>query len=108
MTDLIKDVQKQDPGSKLIVLFELELDTDISTNSYAYFHSGLEGDLTTIQFRKATANSSGKYEAVEYKALPINAIGFEVGSGPAARPTLSMANVLTNFSDALEIGRAHV
>ena len=103
MTDLIKDVQKQDPGSRLIVLFELELDTDISTNSYVYFHSGLEGDLTTIQFRKATANSkTQKYDAVEYKAIPIDATGFEVGSGPSARPTLSMANVLTNFSDALE------
>ena len=27
MTDLIKDLQKQDPGSELIELFELKLDS---------------------------------------------------------------------------------
>ena len=48
MTDLIKDVQKQDPGSRLITLFELELDTDITDNSYAYFHEGLEDNNNPV------------------------------------------------------------
>ena len=38
MTDVIKDVQKQDPGSAFIELFEIDLP---GTN--AFFHAGLEG-----------------------------------------------------------------
>ncbi len=103
MTELIKDVQKQDPGSRLITLFELELDTDITTNTYAYFHDGTEQDLTTVQFRTVTKDATtNKYEAKEYKAIPVQAGGFETGDGPSARPTITFANVLTNFSDALE------
>lgn len=102
MTDLIKDVQKLEVDSKLITLFELELDTDITTNSYAYFHEGLEEDLTTIKFRNFTADSNGKYQVQEYEAIPIAATGFEVGTGPSSRPTLTMANVLSVLSDALE------
>ena len=103
MTELIKDVQKQEPGSRLLILFELELDTDITADSYAYFHSGLEADNTTVQFRTATPNSvTGKYEAKEYTAIPIGATGFETGSGPSARPTLTIANILATLSDALD------
>ena len=103
MSELIKDVQKQEPGSKLIELFELELDTDITTNSYAYFHSGFEENNTTIQFRTATPNSvTGKYDAKEYIAVPIGATGFETGQGPSARPTITLANILSTFSDALD------
>mgnify|MGYP003113434321 CR=1 FL=1 len=103
MTEIIKDVQKQDPGSRIITLFELELDTNITDDSYAYFHNSLEGDLTTIQFRTATANSTtGKYDAKEYQALPVGAKGFETGGGPSARPTFTIANVLSTFSDQLD------
>ena len=35
MTDIVKDIQKQDPGSRLVTLFELELDTDIPPQLYA-------------------------------------------------------------------------
>ena len=49
MTDLIvKDLQKQDPGSEFIELFELELDSSTTV----YFHSGVEEDLSTVQFRQ--------------------------------------------------------
>ena len=81
----------------------IELDTNITDDSYAYFHNSLEGDLTTIQFRTATANSTtGKYDAKEYQALPVGAKGFETGSGPSARPTFTIANVLSTFSDQLD------
>ena len=43
----IQDVQKQDPGSAVVELWELVL----SDSSSAYFHSGVEADLSTIQFR---------------------------------------------------------
>jgi lambda family phage minor tail protein L len=104
MTDLIKDLQKQNPGSAIVELYELELDTDITTNTTAYFHRGLEGDMTTIKFRSDTKGSvSGKYDILEYLAIPMEITGFEIKSGEAsARPTLTIANILTNFSDALE------
>ena len=104
MTELIKDLQKQNPGSAIVELYELELDTDITTNTTAYFHRGLESDMTTIKFRSDTKGSvSGKYDILEYQAIPMEITGFEIKSGEAsARPTLTIANILTNFSDALE------
>jgi len=104
MSDLIKDLQKLEVPSSIITLFELELDTDFTTNSYAYFHEGLEGNATTIQFRNATANSTtGRYDANEYEAIPIQATGFDLsGQGVSPRPTLSIANLLSTFSDSLE------
>jgi len=57
MTDLIKDLQKQNPGSAIVELYEIELDTDITTNTTAYFHRGLENNMTTIKFRSATKGS---------------------------------------------------
>ena len=48
MTDLIKDVQKLEIADSLITLYELELDSNITTSSYAYFHGEKEADLTNI------------------------------------------------------------
>ena len=82
MTDLIKDLQKQNPGSAIVELYELELDTDITTNTTAYFHRGFEGDMTTIKFRSDTKGSvSGKYDILEYLAIPMEITGFEIKSG---------------------------
>ena len=93
MTDLIvKDVQKQDPGSALVELFELELD---SSNT-VYFHAGVEEDLSTVQFRE----EGGTIRT--YTALPLQAKGFK--SDPAAtsaRPTISFANVLDTFKTSI-------
>ena len=44
---LVKDLQKLDPGSELVHLFELEY----VKGSFIYFHAGLDDDLTPIQFR---------------------------------------------------------
>ena len=41
---LVKDLQKLDPGSELVYLFELEY----VKGSFIYFHSGLDDDLSTI------------------------------------------------------------
>ena len=94
MTDLIKDVQKQDPGSQFIELWEIEL----SSSASAYFFTGLEADLTTIQFRYRTSPGTTR----TYTALPLHAEGFNLQSaGASARPTIQVANVLSTFSDAL-------
>ena len=94
MTDITKDVQKQDPGSQFIELWELEIGTD----TYAYFHSGLEANLTTIQFRDQFSGGTTR----TYTALPIHGEGFNLQtSGPSARPTIQVANLLSTFSDAL-------
>ena len=94
MTDLIKDVQKQDPGSQFIELWEIEL----SSSASAYFFTGLEADLTTIQFRDRTSPGTTR----TYTALPLHAEGFNLQSaGASARPTIQVANILSTFSDAL-------
>ena len=95
MTDVIKDVQKQDPGSAFVELFEIDLP---GTN--AFFHSGLETDLSTIQFRDRTNPGTTR----TYTALPIEIDGIELQSaGASNRPTLRVANVLSVFADEIGI-----
>lgn len=93
MTDLIvKDVQKQDPGSALVELFELELD---SSNT-VYFHSGVEEDLSTVQFRE----EGGTIRT--YTVLPLQAKGFKSDpSATSAKPTITFANVSDTFKTSI-------
>lgn len=93
MTDVIKDVQKQDPGSAFVELFEIDLP---GTN--AFFHSGLEADLSTIQFRDRLSPGTTR----TYTAIPIQIDGIDMqAAGGNNRPTLRVANVLSTFGDAL-------
>lgn len=93
--ELIDTVQKQDSGSELIMLYVLEY----QDGQYAYFTNGLEDGTSVVQFR----DSESPYTIRDYVALPINADGFEVASdGAYSRPTLSVANIASVFSD--EIG----
>jgi len=90
---LTQDIQKQEPGSALIHLYEIDLGA-----SSIYFHTGLEVDLTTVQFRDKITPSTVR----TYAALPIEMKGFKkASSGTLARPTLTIANVLTTFGDAI-------
>jgi lambda family phage minor tail protein L len=93
MTNLIvKDLQKQDPGSELIELFELELDSSTTV----YFHSGVEEDLSTVQFRQ----EGGAVKT--YVALPLQAKGFKADpKGTSARPSISFANVSNIFKNTV-------
>lgn len=94
MSELIELVQKHDPGSELIELFEI----DLGNGTILYFHSGLDSDLTEIQFRERT----GSYNAKTYAAFPIEMSGIELNAdGASNRPTLTVANVLNTFSAAL-------
>ena len=50
---IVKDLQKLDPGSELVCLYELEY----VKGSFIYFMSGLDTDLTTVQMRDYNDNS---------------------------------------------------
>lgn len=89
---LNEDLQKQSPGSALIVLFEIEL----SSSSTAYFHSGVEEDLSTVQFREEGGSINS------YVALPMKAEGFEINpNSPSNRPTITFANATAVFGNAV-------
>ena len=96
MTTLIDAVQKQDPGSALVELFELELPAGT-----LYFTAAVEANLTTVQFREKLP-TDGTYAPRTYTAIPIELKGIERKTdGAAARPTLTVANVLSTFRDAI-------
>jgi len=92
MTDLIvKDLQKQDPGSQLIELFELKFDS-----TTLYFHSGVQENLTSVQFR----DDGGTLRT--YTAIPLQAKGFRSDpSSTSARPTITFANVSDIFKSSI-------
>ena len=91
---LIKDLQKLDPGSELVQLFEIEY----AKNTYVYVMSGLDSDLQSVQFRDYTNNGTIR----TYTAIPLAAEGFEsANDGKQPRPTLSIANATTAFSGAI-------
>ena len=95
-SEVVEQAQKQEIDSSIVVLWELQLKND----EYAHFFSGLEADLSTVQFRDREDSSVIN----SYTALPLEAEGFEVQSdGPAQRPTISFANVLSTFGDALQL-----
>ncbi len=99
MTDLIDVVQKQDPGSELVELFELV----ISSTSTIYLHSGVEADLSSVQFRDKTP-TSGVYTARTYIAIPIKLTGIsKQAEGASPRPSLTVANILNTFSSAIGV-----
>jgi lambda family phage minor tail protein L len=91
---ITKDVQKLDPGSELVRLFELEYEK----NSFIYFISGLDSDLTELQMRDYSNNA----QINTYLALPSKIEGFEIKSeGAIARPTVTLANATTVLSNAI-------
>lgn len=93
MSELIELVQLQDPGEALIQLYEIALD-----GGTLFFHPGLDGALADIEFRDYTTPTTIN----TYVALPIELTGVETTTdGASNRPTLTVANVLSVFRDAL-------
>jgi lambda family phage minor tail protein L len=87
MTEIIRDLQKQDPGANLVVLYELEL----PSGNTLYFHSGLQANTANVTF-----------DNNNYYNIPAEITGIEINSdGVSSRPTLTVANVLSTFRDAL-------
>jgi len=93
MSDVIKDVQKQEINSGYIHLYDLEY----SSGSFAHFHAGVDENSDDIEFRDSDGN------ILTYVAIPIEMEGIEVSSdGSYARPEVSIANLSSVFSN--EIG----
>ena len=92
MTDIAKSLQKQDPGSALVILYELEY----ATNSKAYFFAGLNENTSAVQFRETGGT------ARSYTAIPLEAEGFEITSdGASPRPELTIGNIGGVLSGAI-------
>lgn len=91
---LVQDLQKLDPGSELVHLYELEYEK----GEFVYFHSGLDDDLSTLQMRDYDTPATVR----TYVALPMESDGFETkNDGAIARPNVLIANVNTVFSNAV-------
>ena len=89
-----KDLQKLDPGSELVVLYELEY----SKGDFIYFMSGLDDDLSTVQFRDYSNNA----QINTYIAIPAQVKGIEYkNDGAIARPSVTIGNATTAFSNAI-------
>ena len=88
MSALVQDLQKQNPDSSLVILYEIEL----TSSSTLFFHSG-ENVGSTITFKSnGTADQN-------YISIPVHAEGFESG-GQSARPQIVFANIESVFSAA--------
>ena len=93
MTDIVRTVEKQGIDSDLVTLFDLE----ISGGRFAYFTRQLDEDLTDLQLRGSDGG------VITYTSLPIMLEGIETKSdGAAARPTLTVANILSVFRDGID------
>ena len=91
---MVKDLQKQDPGSAIVYLYELEY----ADNTFAYFHDGLDSNLSEVTMLDYSNNS----QTNTYKALPIEMKGLDRTSAtkfPA--PTIQFANVLSTLKLAV-------
>ncbi len=99
LTQPIEQLQKLENIS-IIELFELKLEVDLhysSTESsptiFYRFHNGTNGINTNIQWQDNI-----------YTAIACQAEGFETGDNTVmARPTLTFANTISNFSTILEL-----
>jgi len=91
MSDLIKDFQKQNPGSELVELYEIEK----PNGSYAYITSGEDSDGSSLQMYDYSSNSTLR----TYSPSPIISTGFEIKiDGAIARPNFSVGNANGSFS----------
>ena len=91
---IVKDLEKLDPASSLVELFEIE----VTAGNYIYAHNGLEADLTTVQFRDYTTTGTIR----TYEPIPMQIQGFAHSvTGAIARPTISIANIGAPFGGAV-------
>jgi len=92
MSDIITDAHSFTPGD-IIELFELDLSTGTADSSYQIFrwHSGTDEHVHEIL-----------WQGNRYLPFPIDAEGFELsGKGAIPRPTLTVANITSLLSNAI-------
>ena len=91
---LVKDLQKQDPGSALVYLYEFEY----AKNTFAYFAHGLDASLSEVTMLDHDNNS----QTNTYIAIPITAQGFDrTAATKFPQPILTVANVTNAFKTAV-------
>lgn len=91
---ITKDLQKLDPGSELVRLFELEY----ASGQWFYFTTGLDDDLGTLEFRDYSNNA----QINTYSAIVAKLEGFDIKSeGAIARPTITIGNASGTLSTAV-------
>ena len=88
-TDIIDSVQVSDPGSAVVVLYDLEL----PNGGMAYFTPSNDTNFESLRFRDF------KFERINtYEPIPIEAEGFDIStSGAYDRPLLRVANISDTF-----------
>ena len=92
MSDIITDAHSFEPGT-ILELFELDLSTGSAGSDYQIFrwHSGNDEHLHEIL-----------WQGNRYLPFPIEAEGFEFsGKGSIPRPTLTLANITSLLSNAI-------
>lgn len=96
MTEIINNLQKQEPGSGYIELFDVSL----GNGSYAYFCANVDSSFQSVQFRDRINPATIR----TYVALPVEFSGLEATTeGTLNRPRLVVANVLSTFQDTIGI-----
>ncbi len=91
---LISDFQKQNPGSELVELFEIEK----PDGTFAYFTRGEDSDGSSLQMYDYDSNNTLR----TYAPIPITMDGFDIKqTGPASRPVFNVSVVDTTFSTAI-------
>jgi lambda family phage minor tail protein L len=87
MTEIIDTVQLQELDDALVDLYEITIN-----GITLYLFNEFEEGVTSIQFNE----KESPYTAIEYVAFPLEVTGIEhAGDGAPARPTLTMANVIS-------------
>ena len=88
---IVKDLAKQDPGSALVYLYELEY----AEGQFAYFHDGLDANLGEVTMLDYSNNS----QTNTYKALPVKFDGLErTAATKFPAPIVTFANLLTTLN----------
>ena len=91
---LTSDLQKQQPGSELVELFEVEK----PDGTFAYFTQGQDSDGSSLQMYDYSSNSTLR----TYAPCPITMEGFDIkATGAIARPVFNIAIVDNTFSTAV-------
>jgi lambda family phage minor tail protein L len=91
---IVKDLAKQDPGSAVVHLYELEY----ADGQFAYFHDGLDASLGEITMLDYSNNS----QTNTYKALPVKFDGLErTAATKFPAPIVTFANLLTTLKVAV-------
>lgn len=91
MADLIDVVQLQEISSGIVDLFEVTINPLSVTPVTVYLYRGLDENAASVWFSSKSGTTKN-----EYFAFPIEMTDVNVTSdGPASRPTLSVANVIS-------------